>query len=161
MYNVDDVARYIINYCNDNNYYLNHFKLVQILYFCQARYLIDNKQLFKEDIIAVDWGVSIESIYKQYRQYGTMQIPRIEKWLDTSKGFWHFEERVFSYDIINDEDKQIINNIIKETNKYTYCELVEIIHKQTPWTKAWAKSCFGRLKTAITKESIKEFFVED
>ena len=158
MYNVDDVARYIINYCNDNNYYLNHFKLAQILYFCQAEYLVNNKQLFKEDIIAVDWGVCIESIYKEYKGYGTMQIPRIEKWLDTSKGIWNFKEKTFSYDIINDEDKQIINNIIKETNKYTYCELVEIIHKQTPWTKSWAKSCFGRFNIVIDKKLIKDFF---
>ena len=49
MYDVLDIARFVINYCNDREYDISNLRLQKLLYFIQAYYLgLKNKMpLFK------------------------------------------------------------------------------------------------------------------
>lgn len=70
-YNVLDVSRYIINYCNENYYLISNFKLQKILYFVQAFFLeAKNEECFREEIEAWDFGPVVPEVYREYRKYG-------------------------------------------------------------------------------------------
>ncbi len=59
MYDVMDVSRFIINYCNDKGYFINTSKLEKILYYVQALFIInenENEPCFDNDILAGEIG---------------------------------------------------------------------------------------------------------
>ena len=58
VYNVLDVSRYVINYCNKNNYWVSNLKLQKILYFVQALFITTKGvECFIEEIEAWDFGL--------------------------------------------------------------------------------------------------------
>ena len=70
-YNVLDVSRYIINYCNENYYLISNLKLQKILYFVQAFFLeAKNEECFREEIESWDFGPVVPEVYREYRKYG-------------------------------------------------------------------------------------------
>ena len=77
MYDVLDIARFVINYCNDREYDISNLRLQKLLYFIQAYYLgLKNKMpLFKEDFEAWDFGPVIPCVYQEYKAFGGSNIP--------------------------------------------------------------------------------------
>lgn len=140
MYNVSDVTKYIINY-SEKYYGISNLKLQKILYFIQAHFLIKKKTpCFYEDIEAWNFGPVIPIIYEKYKQYGSANIPIIEK--DNIN--------------ISKKDKILINEIIDYFINYSATDLVYITKNQDPW-----KNIYNEDKTnKITLESIEKYFSE-
>ena len=112
-YQIKDISDYILWYCHQKQYYVNMFKLQQILYFLQAEFLVAHKTpLFKEKIEAIDWGIKIKPIYDEYRIFGSALIPYIE---DSDITLKYFELIISSKDIENIDDTSI-QKILKEVN---------------------------------------------
>lgn len=161
MYSVLDIARYIINYCNDKKMSITHLKLQKILYFVQANFLINghDEGCFKEDIEAWDFGPVVREVYNEFKCYGNSNIPEIEKYIDFSNGIWNAEMISVNSEIIKESDKELIDDIVNQCKNFTASELVEITHSQTPWVDTFNEG-EGR-NEVISRESIKEFFEED
>lgn len=159
MYNVLEVCRHIINYCNKNSYIISNLKLQKLLYFVQAYFLShtpSGEPCFVENIEAWDFGPVVPDAYYEFKEYGSSSIPRINKYYalcDDGDG-WSLCTFHFNDDVIKPEHKQIIDEIVSSFSKYSATDLVTITHNQKPWMEAYS---LGK-NTIITHESIRRYF---
>lgn len=154
-YNVLDIARYVINYCNNNNKHISNLKLQKILYFIQAGfYMNKGSECFEEEIEAWKYGPVIPEVYHEFKQYGSTSIPYISEYLDFSEGIFNCKKVTYDDDIIDDSDKVLINQLIDECNKYTASQLVDITHKQDPWLESYEDG----MNNVIDKLSLQKYF---
>lgn len=140
LYKAGDIAEYIIYYCDKHGYAISNLKLQKLLYFVQAKFLVDaNKPCFSDVIEAWDYGPVVPDVYRKYRIYGSSNIPCVYD-------YNHF-------DYLDRNDMEIMDEILADVSKYSASQLVNITHHQSPWIE-------GRKKFSkrITKESIEEFF---
>ena len=148
MYSALSVARYIIDYCNEQGRGVSNLKLQKILYFVQAEFLVStpkNQPCFRDRIEAWDFGPVVPNVYHQYKIFGSAVIPA------------RFNERLAPYlEKIQPADQLRIEAIVDETAPYSASQLVEITHHQTPWMSAYHRG----FNNEITNESILEFFRE-
>lgn len=156
VYNVMDVARYVINYCNKNKYEISNLKLQKLLYFIQADYLSDREGFpcFREEIQAWNFGPVVPEVYYEFKSYGGGYIPYIDTYLYIDYKNIGFHRRKFDETVICEEDRKHINNIIDGLSPYSTTTLLKLTLNQSPWMKAY---CRGE-GTVIKREDIKEFF---
>lgn len=142
MYYALNVAGYVIKRCNAQNKSVSNLKLQKILYFIQAEFLVTkNKPCVYEDIEAWDFGPVVPEVYHKYKIFGSANIPA--------------PANLMIYDLITDNDKQLMNGIIDNCAQYSASTLVEITHNQTPWINAYNKPGYNNV---ITQDSIKAYF---
>lgn len=156
IYKVLDVCRYTINYSNEKDYGISNLKLQKILYFIQAFFLISTpEQCFEERIEAWDLGPVVPEAYREYRQYGSADIPTVSYRLDINEdNYWDSEAVAYDDDIISVEDKKRIGEVIDKFADYSATDLVTLTHAQKPWKNAYRRGC----NNEITVEAIKEYF---
>lgn len=155
IYNVLDVARYIINYSHNHGYVISNLKLQKILYFVQAAFLVNkNNPCFYEEIEAWDFGPVVPDIYHEFKMYGSNDIPYIHEYIDYSNGIWESTRRDFDDNVIAIEDKQLLENMVDQCSNYSANDLVRITHNQSPWQNAYNRGW----NKIISKDSIRDFF---
>ncbi|MCD7824027.1 MAG: DUF4065 domain-containing protein [Oscillospiraceae bacterium] len=141
MYSALDVARYIVDKCNAALSAITNLKLQKILYFVQAEFLVKkHTPCFSEDIYAWNYGPVVPSVYREYKVYGGSSIPSFSKRDRKEYG-------------IADSDMELINEVVKQCQRYSASELVEITHDQAPW-----KDAFRNGTGIIKKEAILSYF---
>ena len=152
-----DVARFIINYCNRNNYEISNLKLQKLLYFIQADYLSSGKRVpcFDEEIQAWNFGPVVPEVYHAFKTYGSGHIPSIDSYVCIDLDNMEFGRKKYDETVIDEEDRRHIGNIIDGLSPYSTTTLVNITHNQTPWQDAYRKGH----NSVISKEDIKEYFV--
>lgn len=144
VYNVLDVARYIIERCNSHNRAISNLKLQKILYFVQAEFLVTKDEpCFNEEIQAWDFGPVVPTVYHRYKAYGAGNIPVVKSTIKKTP--------------ISASDQSLIDGIVDECSKYSASTLVDITHRQTPWKEAYKEGFSKKIDNA----SIKKFFKED
>ena len=139
IYKVLDVSRHVINYSNEKEYGISNLKLQKILYFIQAW----------------DFGPVVPEAYREYKQFGSGDIPSISYIIDfDGEDIW--ESKVIKYkdNVISEPDKQRIESVVDKFADYSATDLVSITHAQTPWKEAYKK---GK-NNEITIDAIKEYF---
>lgn len=157
-YNVLDIARYVINYCNNKNEHISNLKLQKILYFIQAGfYMNKGEECFVDDIEAWKYGPVIPEVYHEFKKYGSNNIPYINEYLDFSDGLFNFKNKKYNDNFIDEYDKDLINYLVDECNKYRASELVDITHKQEPWLENYESG----VNNIIDKASLKNYFKKD
>ena len=158
MYPVLEVARYIVNYCNDKNYSISNLKLQKLLYFVQAYFLIasPNKEpCFGEAMEAWDFGPVVPVVYSEFKRFGGTNIPKISNYyINTTGKIFDYQPVKFENNVISDNDKVLINDVLEKFKWYTAADLVNITHNQDPWIKAYAN---GR-GSVIGIESMRSYF---
>lgn len=138
MYQTSTVANYIIQYTITNKLSLSNLKLQKVLYFVQAQFLVNkNKLCFNEQIKAFSFGPILESVYNDYKFFGSNNINVIKN---------------KSYQIIEYNDQKLIDEIIEQCNNYSNIKLLHIIYRQTPFKNAF------KHKTVISNEDLLTFF---
>ena len=157
-YSALDVARYIINYCNDHEYSISNLKLQKILYFVQANFLVQTEQpCFKEEIEAWDFGPVIPEVYHEYKQYGSNNIPKVESYIYFDRNnLWNCERRPYN-NVLNKRSEELVVEMIKVCGKYSAASLVNVTHNQDPWINSYIKG----FNNVITLNSIKTYFKKD
>ena len=157
-YEARDVSHYIIVYSNNKDYGVSNLKLQKLLYFIQAYFLAnDYPPCFYEKIEAWSFGPVVPEVYREYKQYGAMDIPTSDYYFKIDENNILDSHRVYYEDIIAGQDKFIIREIVDRFADYAATDLVAITHKQRPWIEAFAK---GR-NSEITTEAIKNYFKEE
>ena len=69
------VANYIIEYSNNMGDEMNNLKLQKLLYFINARFLVEeNRSLFEENFEKWKFGPVIPSVYHEYKSCGAFGI---------------------------------------------------------------------------------------
>lgn len=143
MYDVNDIAKYIINYCNINNLEITNLRLNKLLYFIQAHFLSAGAPIFEDDFEAWSYGPVIPDIYWKYRLFGSGNINLLSN---------------NNYDIGSIEQEHLleIDSVIDELKNISTYDLVDITHSQTPWIDSYEKFA----NNIISKDSIQEYFGE-
>ena len=136
-----DISRYIINYSNAEGYGCSNFKLQKLLYFIQAYFLIskEHEPCFNEKIEAWDIGPIVPEVYKEFRQYGSADIPLIKTYV-IMKGdnIWDSERKVFDESIISCRKKAMINVVVDMFKDYSATEMMDVTFAQLPWRNAYS-----------------------
>ena len=126
MNKVLDVARYIIKYSNEKDYYIYGLKLYPLLYFVQASFVLKTGNLcFKEPIIKTSYGCIVEEVAKEfgvggYSLYNTDEV--------IVKDFWDIERKHFDENCISERDRKLIQEIVDGTRDYFVSQLFMIIN---------------------------------
>lgn len=156
IYNVLDVCRHVINYSNEKDYGISNLKLQKVLYFIQAYFLIDTpERCFKEKIEAWDFGPVVPEAYREYKQFGSGDIPTVSYVISAEKeDFWNSRIQEYTDNIICEEDKIRIDAVVDRFSDYSATDLVTLTHKQSPWLDAYVP----HMNNEITVEAIKEYF---
>lgn len=156
MYNAIDLARYIINYYENNDSGISNLKLQKVLYFLQAEWMVAfNKPLFKDKIEAWDFGPVIPNVYKEFRVYGAGFIPEIKRyWIYEDKEKWWTYKQVEYKDKVLMKDKIYIDEMLNKLKNYPSLELVKITQNQNPWADIYSKYNLNE----ITPQALYEYF---
>lgn len=160
MYHVLDICRYVINYSNERNYGISNLKLQKILYFIQAYFLINSKSkkpCFVERIEAWDLGPVVPEAYREYKQYGSGDIPTITTYLTFHAGSsWKSERIEYEDSLVAKEDCKLIDEVVDRFADYAASDLVNLTHNQAPWKDAYAPN----QNNEITIKAIRDYFDE-
>lgn len=139
MYDVQLIARYVINRCTQNERPISNLKLQKILYFIQAEFLVSmNKACFKDDIEAWNHGPVVPDVYFEYNIFGSTNIP---------------DQGNDGFKSISKQAKDHLDAIIDVAAKYSASGLEKITRHQYPW-----KSAYMRNNKVIKQSEIKEYF---
>lgn len=138
VYDVMDVARYIIHYHNTHfkNYGIDGLKLQKLLFILQGAYLMHvGTPLFKEEFIAWSCGPSIPSISKEFiSKYGSLWIPEL------AIRYVYIEEKnaLFGHVLeewenpLLEEDKQCINQMCHLFKHVSSVKMLDMIREHFP-----------------------------
>ena len=153
MYNVIDVCRHIINYSNDKRYGISNLKLQKILYFVQAFFLIcKDRPCFREPIEAWDFGPVVPAAYREYKQFGSINIPYIETYFKfESKNLWDVVAMKYVDNVISDNDKKLIDMVVDKFSRYSATALVYLTCRQAPWKNSYSPDRANEIKLDILK----------
>lgn len=155
MYDALDVARYIVNYANDNDIAVSALKLQRILYFVQLQFLCSfNKPCFADEIEAWATGSVVVSVNKEFKRWGSLSIPRVNEYYDISDGIWNLKKVPYQTKMTV-EDCAVVNSVINKCNEYSNTSLGYIVCHQTPWIRAYTR--YGKSKNIITVSSMTDF----
>lgn len=159
-YSALDVAGFIVHYCNHTlGKHITHIHLQKILYFLEGHYLVKNKELFKDDISKWKLGPVVESVYHEYKTFGSGSITHVPNRLIFENGMISFEK--FNPQSIDKTDQLTIQELL---NKFIKCDpfyLVDETHRHIPWKKDEEKINTGIKGLKYTKEEIKHYFLDN
>ncbi|WP_064616372.1 Panacea domain-containing protein [Streptobacillus moniliformis] len=131
-----DVARYVINYCNERDISITNLKLQKLLYFIQVYFLCysSNKRVcFKEKIFAWEFGPVVQEVYEKYRVYKDNLIP---------------PQNEINF---NEEDTRDINRVLNDLANRNPFELVKLTHRHLPWINNYPNG-------EITLQELRDFY---
>ena len=138
-----NAALAVLEWAAKNGCDITNLRLNLLLYFVQACFITlseGNEKCFPEKIEARSYGAVVPDVHSEYRCYGSLCIPHIQK------------EKA----CISERDRQAIEAVAEHFSKMDDSELSELVLKQTPWRNAFYPYCFQE----ITVKSIADFFME-
>lgn len=144
-YSANDIAEYVIEYCNKHNLSISNLRLQRLLYFIQAYFLMQSKgerAAFSDDIEAWDVGPVIPNVFNKYKRFGTGQIP----YYDGSYA-----------DMFPDDNRNYIEDVIEYFKDKSSVYMMEITHRQKPWSSAYNRNT----NNTISIETITDYFLHN
>lgn len=155
-YQAIDICRHVINYSNQKGYGVSNLKLQKLLYFIQAYFLLTEKEpCFSDKIEAWDIGPVVTAAYREYKQFGSCDIPTITHVIEKdSNDIWASRIVPFYDEVLTQEDKRTAEIVVDKFSDYSTTDLVELTHDQKPWIDAY----IPKRHNEITIEAIEEYF---
>jgi uncharacterized phage-associated protein len=124
-YKVEDVGKYVLEYCRERNYDIPHPKLQKILYFLQAYFVTKKGNVcFEEEIEVHKTGPVISEVSSIYNRYGGYDLLIFEKNLNLTP---------LNESPIELSDREIIERIVDWLSVYSSSELFDAIKNQDVW----------------------------
>ncbi|WP_270591813.1 Panacea domain-containing protein [Faecalibacillus intestinalis] len=124
-YKVEDVGKYVLEYCREKNYDIPHPKLQKILYFLQAYFVTKKGNVcFEEEIEVHKTGPVISEVSSIYNRYGGYDLLIFEKNLNLTP---------LNESPIELSDREIIERIVDWLSVYSSSELFDAIKNQDVW----------------------------
>ncbi len=98
---------------------ISNLKLQKLIYYAQGFHIaIYDKPLFDEPIIKWEHGPVIESLYQEYKKYGSGAIP-VPNSVD--------------YSMFSDEQKDLLKEIFEVYGQFSAWKLRCMTHEEPPW----------------------------
>lgn len=156
IYDVLEISRHIIKYSDEKNYAISNFKLQKLLYFTQAYFLIVKDGVcFSEKIEAWNFGPVVPKAYREYKRFGSNDIPYTGYYVSMNDdNYWSAERYEFKDNVILPEDKGLIDEVVDHFSDYSANALVRLTRSQRPWIDAYVP----HMNNEITPFAIKEYF---
>jgi len=142
-YGALDVAKYCLYYCTKIGNPISNLQLQKILYYVQAKFLVErNAPCFKDAIVAWKYGPVVESVYHNYK-YNFADAIKVKS--NTSE--------------ISVQDQTLINDICDIKSACDAFELVRATHEEDPWREIWGDEFESPNSGAsISNESLYKYF---
>ena len=136
-----EVARYFLSLTDeDEGELISNLKLQKLLYYAQGFHLaIYDEPLFPDDIEAWAHGPVVQSVYHEYKEYGSAPIPPEE----------------MDFNIFNKEQIEFLNEIYSTFGQYSAWKLREMTHDEPPWKDTYNEDVPG---IVITHEALLDYF---
>lgn len=132
------IANRIIEMAEAKGDLITNLKLQKLLYYEQGYHLACfGKPLFKEEILAWQYGPVVREAYDAFSKFGGQAL--------TVQG------DVYSFQ--NKEEEALFEEVFEAYNKYSASYLVEMTHRETPWRSVPAK-----IDSVISQSSMMAFF---
>jgi uncharacterized phage-associated protein len=163
-YQAVDIANYVIKKAIDSKKPVSNLKLQKILYYLQARFLVDTgNPLFNDDIKKWKYGPVVESVYHEFKNNGSSPITNVLSQIyveyDNEGKISDIQIKQFDENDISAEDRRVIDQTIEVLNDYGAFELVDKTHRQPIWQDyEYAILNFPQSVGPYTNNEIKEFF---
>lgn len=140
-YRALDVAKYIVNYFNNEGKSITHLQIQKILYYIQAQFLVEeSRPLFGEPIQAWRHGPVVSSVYSHYRRYTNMAI-------------FTKEQPSITFTL---KEQRIMNEVIARYKDMNGWKLVEKTHQESPWKDVYRNG--EGMNCEIPLYTIKKYF---
>ena len=157
MYKAMDVAQYVINYAIELGKPVSNLKLQKLLYYIQAKFLVENKDgCFEEDIENWRHGPVVTNVYDNFKKYGNQDIEEIQtgyRAFEIDEEFnFSFKKKKFNEANIELKDRELINKVVNVLIDKDAWELVRMTHEEAPWRNT-------KRGDIITTESIYNYFL--
>ena len=143
---VEDIADYIIYKFNKDyseEYDLTKLKLQKLLYYCQVEFLSNNyRELFEHNIVKWKHGPVQKDIFYKYSTLESNLIPQFS---------------VPVSPILDQNEKETVDKIIKLLGKYSAWGLRDMTHEETDENNPWSKCAEGEI---ILAKDIVNYYKE-
>lgn len=117
---------------------ISNLKLQKLLYYAQGTYMgITGNPLFDDPIVAWKHGPVVESVYHEYKTFGSNGI----------------EQDGYSLPKFDAETENILEQAYEVFGQYSAWKLREMTHRELPWTTT-------EQSETISPDKIKKYFVE-
>lgn len=163
-YCVEDVARYVLLASDKANHPASNLRLQKLLYFTDGYYMAmhgEKSDLFRENFCAWKYGPAVREAYFLFMPNGADRIPKEQYENKETASFneatrrYIFISSPWNQDIISEEDRGFIDNIVKLLARYDDFTLVDISHDPKG---PWANHFNGDSRSIIPKEEIRQYF---
>jgi len=143
MYKAIDVAAWFINRAIDdsvlNGEFMTPLKVQKLLYYSQGFHkVLTGEKLFKEKILAWQYGPVVQEVFNELRCYNSSGI---------SDGLISVK--------IDDETEKVLNLVYNNFNQFSAGKLVSMTHNETPWVSTEQNS---EIKVDIIEDYFKKAF---
>ena len=137
------IAEYLISVQNlDDSFSISHLKLQKLLYYCQAYHLaMEEEELFSEEILALPYGPSEQTVYDKYHPHGRAIIPPDNEYDGMIDGA---KKKSYS----------VISSVIENYGHLSAISLMERTQRESPWQDALEKG----VCTVICKEAMRSYY---
>lgn len=162
-YDVLDIARYIINKCNEKGIIISNLKLQKLLYFVQGyTFAFDGHRCFSNKIQAWDYGPVCPDAYHEFKKYGAMNIPPVHECIEVtfdSHDNISWDTVPFDSSKIDSDTRETIDAVVNNYAPFSATKLVDITHNQLPWKKTYF-SHPSEKNVTIDEQLIKKYFTK-
>jgi uncharacterized phage-associated protein len=149
MYNINDIAKYVIKRCNDLEFEISNLQLQKILYYIQGYFLAAfHSVAFSDEIYAWKLGPVIPSVYYDYSYFAANPI-KLNQLGE--------KEEVLSLPLRENEIK-LIDSIIKAKINIPVWELVNDTHNESPWLETAQGNVISTDKIQLYFDKVVEDF---
>lgn len=119
--------------------FLSNLKIQKLVYYAQGFHLaLFDEPLFEEDILAWEHGPVVESLYREYKQFGADPIPQPDN---------------FDVSVFNPEQIELLQEVNEIYGQFSAWKLRNMTHSERPWIETGKNE---RISHGIMKEFFKE-----
>lgn len=167
-YPVNKIADYVIEYAKNLGSCVNNLHLQKILYYLEARFLVEDRgSLFNDTIEKWQYGPVVPKVYYRFNHLGAEDIKHVPPAFDfmnlllDAEGIKKSNEKVKRPENdwpFNEEDKEIIDDTINKLIKFKPFTLVDETHKHPSWLKDEKNILGGEKHIKYNRSEIKKDF---
>lgn len=141
-----EVARLVLQLCQERGVGVSQLKLQKLMYYIQGYHLsATGRALFEEDIYAWRHGPVERCIYNTYREYGGGVIPVFNQ-VDIAS--------------FTEVSLDIVNYVLDTLGNIGAWRLVDKTHSEKPWRNHVDESTLVADNQIISHEELKDYFDE-
>lgn len=134
-----DVANFFLSAIDDDaGDLISNLKMQKLVYYAQGIHLaMFDKPLFDEDVRAWEHGPVVESLYHEFKKFGSSAIEPDFKNSDL--------------DIFSEEQKEMLKDVYDTFGQFSAWRLRDMTHQEKPWVETTKR---GKIKGGIISQDI-------